>query len=98
MELNGVGYCSVMLYITISGLFWGGAVSIISIFSTLAYESENTASLPCTVTGETDFGVKYHALVNTLISWQISKSNMVNHQTDQANMNMSPLLTERPFI
>lgn len=53
MELNGVGYCLVMLYITISGLF-GGGFSIISIFSTLAYESENTASLPCTVTGETD--------------------------------------------
>lgn len=44
------------------------------------------------------FGVKYHALVNTLISWQISKSNVVSHQTDQENLDISPLLIERPFI
>lgn len=40
------------------------------------------------------FGVKYHAVVNTLINWQISKSNMVSHQTDQANLDMSPLLID----
>lgn len=36
--------------------------------------------------------MKHHALVNTLIGLQISKSNVVSHQTDQANLDMSPLL------